>query len=120
MVPTYDEPEQEEGPEALLQQLDAHIAGLPPEMQQVFEAGFKEYPKMPEVLSTLMPEAYEYFKTVQQALMQQPQGQAPQGAPQDSPMAGGAPASQPVGEPAQGPLMGGAQPAKATSALGIA
>lgn len=106
-------------PQELLQQLDAHIAGLPPEMQKVFETGFVEYPKLPEVLSTLMPEAYEYFKTVQQALTQQPQGQAPQGAPQDSSAAGGVPASPPVVEQAQGPLLGGAQPAKATSALGI-
>lgn len=110
-VPTYDQPEEGEDPQFLLQQLDTHISQLPPKMLQMFEDGFKEYPKLPELLSTLMPEAYEYFKMVQQALTQQP--------PQDSPMAGGSPAPQPAGEPAQGPLMGGAQPAKATSALGL-
>jgi hypothetical protein len=103
---------------AMLQALDKHIADLPPEIQLEFENGFVEYPKLPEILGMLMPEAYEYFKTIQQGVLSQAQSSAPQGAPTDSP-------TQPqnavaAGGTEQGLIPAQAQPqAKATSALGI-
>ncbi len=92
--------------EDMLTQLDNHLGSLPPEAIQIFESGFKEYPKLPEVLGVLMPDAYEYFKTIQTGIMKQ---NSPAAAPQQA---------SPAGEPAQSPLMGSATPpAKATSAF---
>lgn len=95
--------------DALLQELDTHLNNLPPEQQKMFEDGFKEYEKLPEVLGLLMPEAYDYFKTIQRALTQQNSTEP-------------APAGQ--GQPVNTapPLMAGSgspQPAKATSFRGM-
>jgi hypothetical protein len=103
---------------AMLEALDSHIDSLPPEIQAEFEKSFMEYPKMPEVLGMLMPEAYEYFKTVQQGLLAREQSSAPQGVPPNSPAQ--AQNAAPAGGTEQGLIPAQAQPqAKATSALGI-
>lgn len=94
-----------------LKLLDAHIDSLPKELQTQFENGFRKYDDLPELFGMLMPDAYEYFKLLQQAVRQQTPQQQP-----NSPEAS-APAT-PSGEPAQAPLLGSANtPAKDTSAL---
>jgi hypothetical protein len=94
-----------------LKRLDAHIESLPPELQTQFQDGFRKYDDLPELLGMLMPDAYEYFKILQQAV-RQPQPQQTPNSPEAS-----APATPP-GEPAQAPLLGSANtPAKDTSAL---
>jgi len=94
-----------------LKRLDAHIESLPPELRTQFQDGFRKYDDLPELLGMLMPDAYEYFKILQQAV-RQPQPQQTPNSPEAS-----APATPP-GEPAQAPLLGSANtPAKDTSAL---
>ena len=96
---------------AKIQMLDNHINSLPEELQAQFEDGFRKYDDLPELFGMLMPDAYEYFKLVQQGV--RGQSQQPQ---QDSPAA--SPMAPPAGEQAQTPLLGGAtQPAKDTPAF---
>lgn len=94
-----------------LQALDDHINSLPQELQAQFENGFRKYDDLPELFGMLMPDAYEYFKLVQEGV----RGQSQQPQP-NSPAA--SPSAPPAGEQAQAPLLGSAEPpAKATSAF---
>lgn len=94
-----------------LQMLDEHINALPQELQAQFEDGFRKYDDLPELFGMLMPDAYEYFKLVQEGV----RGQSQQPQP-NSPAA--SPSAPPAGEEAQTPLLGGAtQPAKDTPAF---
>lgn len=109
-APTQTAPQEPaQNTDAFIKELDTHLNNLPPEALKIFEDGFKEYPKLPEVLGTLMPEAYEYFKTVQGALTQQNSPEAPTAQA----------AAEPTGNASQ-PLLGGQpQSAKATSFKGM-
>lgn len=105
------EPSAEEGMSNKIEMLDAHINSLPPELQTQFEEGFRKYDDLPELFGMLMPDAYEYFKLIQQGV----RGQSQQPT-QNSPAA--SPSAPPAGEQAQAPLLGSAEPpAKATSAF---
>ena len=111
-APEDEYPDDEfDGPstEEKLQMLDDHLNNLPPEVQKQFEDGFRKYDDLPELYGILLPEAYEYFKMVQQ-VVRQPQAQ-------QNPPAAGAPAS-PAGGQQQPALLDAANtPAKATSAF---
>lgn len=104
-------PAQEGGEEEItnIQMLDEHINSLPPEIQSQLEDGFIRYDDLPELFGIILPEAYEYFKLVQEGVRNKPQQQ---NSPEAAPMA------QPSVEQAPSPLLGSAEPpAKATSGL---
>ncbi len=94
-----------------IQMLDNHISALPKDVQDQLADGFRNYDDLPELFGIILPDAYEYFKLVQQGVRgqsQQPQPNSPAASLE----------ATPAGEPAQTPLLGSAtQPAKATSAL---